>query len=242
MRIPRLLCLCLLSLGMTVQGNAQSVDINRTNKTISVTITETIRVQPDLAIVAFGYRNYAKTKDATYEENVRVANRITKALLDAGIPKESIETESVRLNNAAPEWSSEAPKGEKFGAKQSWKVRVAVPDAQKVVDLVTSVGANEIEDVEWTVADPVALEAKAGSTALTKARELARRMAQDLGVRIGELLFVSNTRPLEPEIRVAAMYAMAVGPAAAKLPPPKLTLFSKQVEREATVHAVFALE
>ncbi len=241
MRRTQVLCVTLVCLGIAEFAHAQSVDVTRTNKTIAVTVAETVRVDPDLAIVQFGFRNYAKTKDAAYEENVRASNRITKALLDAGIPKDRIETESLRVGDASPEWSSEAPKGEKFEAHQSWKISVAVTDAQKVIDLAVSAGVNEIENVDWTVANPFALEAKAGAAALAKAKELARIMAQDMGVRLGELLYVSNSRPTTWErAGLAADYSTVA--VAAALPPPKLTLFPKQVEREATVHVVYAFE
>ena len=155
--------------------------------------TETVRVNPDLAAVDVGYRNYAKTKDLAFEDNVRVANRITKALLDVGIPKDKIESESLQLGDASRRWDENAPKEERIEAHQSWKVRVAAQDAQKVVDLVVAAGANEIDDVNWIVAHPLELEAKANSAALAKARALAERMAKESGVKVGDLLFLSNS-------------------------------------------------
>lgn len=237
----RALCAALVCFGIAGLAQAQSVDITRTNKTIAVTVSETVRVDPDLAIVQFGFRNYAKTKDLAFEENVRVSNRITKALLDAGIPKDQIETESIRVGDASPEWSNEAPKGERFEAQQTWRIRVAVPEAQKVIDLAVASGVNEVEDVNWTASDPLALEAKAGAAALVRAKELAQKMAQDMGVRLGELLYIGNSRPTLFEEGGAAM-AYKMPARAANLPSPKLTLFPKQVERQATVHAVFSLE
>ena len=240
MRRVSVLLLCLLLLA--VQGAmAQDVKVNRTNKTISVTVTEKIRLDPDLAIVHIGFRNTAKTKDLAFEENVRVSNRITKALLDAGVPKEAIETESTQLQDTSVQkWEAQTSKEVQFQAVQQWKVRVAVPDAQKIVDIAMSAGANEFEDVNWIVADPAASEAKANASALDKARSTAQVMASHLGVKLGDLLYVSNAEPNQYGVAGGRFDYRTVEVQAT--PPPKLTLFPKKVETEATVTVVFAIE
>jgi uncharacterized protein len=57
-------------------------------------------------------------------------------------------------------------------------------------------GANDIDDVEWKVADPVALEAKARGAALAKARSIAEQMAKGLAIRLGDLVYASNAPPV----------------------------------------------
>ena len=66
-------------------------------KTIKISATEKIVVPADTATVKIGYQNLALAKDAAYAENTRAANKILQAILDAGIPKEAIETESLKL-------------------------------------------------------------------------------------------------------------------------------------------------
>jgi uncharacterized protein YggE len=63
-------------------------------------------------------------------------------------------------------------------------VTVAASAAQTVVDLAVKAGANEVDDVEWNVADPVALQAKASGAALAKARSIADQMAKGLGTKL----------------------------------------------------------
>jgi uncharacterized protein YggE len=57
--------------------------------------------------------------------------------------------------------------------------------AQTVVDLCVNAGANEVEDVEWSVADPVALQAKAGGAALVKARSIVEQIGHGAGNEAG---------------------------------------------------------
>jgi len=75
----------------------QDIQVNRQNKTIAVTADESITADAEVAVLEIGYHNFGITQDAAFQENVRVAERITKALLDAKVPKANIETEKLHL-------------------------------------------------------------------------------------------------------------------------------------------------
>jgi len=110
-----------------------------------------------------------------------------------------------------------------------------------VVDLAVKAGANDLNDVQWNVADPVALQAKAGSAALAKAKAVADQMAKGLGSKLGELVYASNRAPVAKPYR--GMETVEVfASLAPSLPPPTLTLFPKKVKSDATVYAVFSIE
>lgn len=59
----------------------QQVMVNRQNRTIAITADDSVGVDPKVAMITVGYENYAPTKDAAYEENIRTSNEITNALL-----------------------------------------------------------------------------------------------------------------------------------------------------------------
>jgi uncharacterized protein YggE len=220
---------------------AQDIQVNRQNKTIAVTADESITADAEVALLTIGYRNYAVTQDAAFRENVRVAEQITKALLDAKVPKTNIETDKLQLTRAEidEKWTADMKKERQFTAGQSWHVTVPASEAQTVVDLAVRAGANEVDDVEWNVADPVALQAKAGAAALAKAKSIAGQMAKGLGTKLGELVYASNRAPAGKMYRgMETLEVMAPPPP----PPPKLTLFPQKVKSDATVYAVFSIE
>jgi len=196
--------------------------------------------------VQIGYHNYGRTRDLAYEENTRIAEKILGALLRAGVPRESIESQAVhlgRVDTGDKEWTSEQKRERQFEARQSWAVRVSVPEAQKILDWAVTAGANEVQDVDWTVADPKGLEAKASATAVGKAREMAEQMARKLGAKVGELLYADNARPTIHVVTRSGLSMASLQLSIVTAPPkPQLMLFPKKVEREATVNAVFALE
>jgi uncharacterized protein YggE len=222
---------------------AQDIQVNRQNKTIAVTADESTTANAEVALLTIGYHNYGVTQDAAFQENVRAAERITKALLDARVPKANIETNKLQLTRAQVDekWTADMRKERQFEAGQSWHVTVSASEAQTVVDLAVKAGANEVEDVDWNVADPVALQAKAGAAALAKARSIADQMAKGLGTKLGELVYASNRAPVAKAWQTVEVDAekMVVPPPP---PPPKLTLFPQKVKSDATVYAVFSIE
>jgi uncharacterized protein len=219
----------------------QNIQVNRQNKTIAVTAEDSVTADAETAVLEIGCHNYAPTQEAAFRENVRMAEQVVKALLGVKVPKTSIETDKLRLARADfdEKWTAEMKKDRQFSAQQSWHVTVSASQAQAVVDLAVRAGANEVNDVEWNVADPVALQAKAGAAALAKARTVAEQMAKGLGAKLGELVYASN--------RAGGGGGGIINVEAAKLatpppPPPTLTLFPQKVKSEATVYAVFSIE
>ncbi len=83
----------------TMTALSQDIQVNRQNKTIAVTAEESTTADAEIAVLAIGYHNFAPVQDAAFRENVRVAERITQALLDAKVVVENIETDKFRLGH-----------------------------------------------------------------------------------------------------------------------------------------------
>jgi uncharacterized protein len=248
LRFPALLFSTLL---LASVASAQQVQVNHDNRTIAVTVSETVEVDPEVAIVQIGYHNYGPERDVAYKTNARMAKQIVDALLASGLKQESIETGSITLNRVDPQgqqWTEKESQDRQFEADQTWNIRVAPDQAQKVADVAVSSGANELQQVNWAVADQAALDEKASDAALAKARGMAEKMAQTFGGKAGQLLFASNNevaRSLFTNFDTAGgglanNYKMAFAKLAAASP--ILQLYPQKVRREATVYAVFALE
>ena len=221
--------------------SAQDVSVSPSNRTVEVTVTETVKADPEVAIITIGYHNYGRTEDAAFANNARIANHITQSLMDAGIPKEDIETAEVKLGPPEPEekWTAALREERRFEATQSWIVRARIEHAQSILSLAVKSGANVVEGVDWQVTDPAGLEAKANAAALAKARKLADQILSGLGSKVGNLLYASN----KPRIQIER-YAFQAKPAPLRAGPqqPEVKLFPKKVEEEATIHAIFAIE
>lgn len=227
---------------VTLAASAQTIQVSKENRTISVTATDKVTAMADLATVHVGFIVYGPNSDAAYATGSRTSNDIMKALTAAGIPSASIESENqsvAPVQNYQVEKLTDAEKAErKFQVTQSWTVRASANDAAKVLDLAVKAGANQSGQIDWSFKDENAPEAQAAAKALQRARMQAEQMAQSLNAKLGVLLYASNevqAVPIRPFMR-----AMAAPAAMDKVQP--LAINPRQIEKSATVTAIFAIE
>ena len=237
MNLQKLLLL-LLALFLVVPAQAQFHVSGE--KTIEVSATEKIEVIAEIATLKIGCQNQAATKDAAYAENTRIANKVIQALLDAGVPKQAIETETLNLEQEQDRYGVKPNQPPKYLASQKWQIRAEASEAQKIVDIAVAAGANQIENVEWSVKEPSQLEAKAYAAALRRAKSIAEQTASQTGLKLGEIVSIVNSTSSSNRFgRVNAggfAFAMVAGPKVAML---KLQL--GMVEHEASVTVTYSI-
>lgn len=210
-------------------------------KTIEISATEKVQVAAEVATFKIGYQNRSDTKDAAYAENTRTANKIIQAILDAGVPKAAIETESLKLDEEREIYVEKSGRPPKFAAAQVWQIYSPASEAQKIVDVAVAAGANQIENVEWSVKDSDDLEAKAYAAALNRAKALAEQTASHTGVKLGEIISIANSANSSDRqflVRNAGLMAYAM------ISPAKVAMLKLQpgtVEREASVTITYAV-
>jgi uncharacterized protein len=231
-----------LSLAAITAG-AQTIQVNRENRTIAVTATDKITALADTATVHIGFIVYGPDSDWAYATGSRFSNAIMKALTDAEIPADAIESETQNIGPVQDyqlEKLTPAEKNQrKFQVTQSWTVRTAADDAAKVLDLAVKAGANQSGQIDWSFKDEHAPETEAAAKALKSARAQAEQMATSLNAKLGVLLFASNQTQAEP-IRPLMRAMGGIAPAMDKVQP--LAINPRQIEKSATVYAVFAIE
>jgi uncharacterized protein YggE len=231
-----------LAQGASGQVN-QTLNINKDNRTITITASDSASAMADQAVVHIGYQAYGEDETAAYAEGSKRSNAITDALAAAKVPAESIESEDQNLqplNDYEMKNPSAALRNMKFRITQSWNVRTSPEEAAKVLDIAVKAGANQSGSIGWEMKDASLLEAAAAGKALAKAQAMAARMGEGLHVKIGSLLYASN-QAQEVVARPMMMRAMAA-PMGAPPPTKPLSISARHVERSATVFAIFAIE
>jgi uncharacterized protein len=245
MKIFHLPAVALATAALALTAQAQTVQVNSANRTIAITAIDKVTVLADTASVHVGFITFGPDSDAAYANGSRLSNAIVKALTTAGIPNDAIESEN---QNVSPVQEYQVDKltpaekaQRKFQVTQSWTVRTNAADAAKTLDLAVKAGANQSGQIDWSLKDENAAQAEAAAKALQRARTVAGEMAKSLNVKLGPLLFASNetqAEPVRPLMRVMDMKGGAV----AAPPPPPLAINARQIEKSATVYAVFAIE
>ena len=214
------------------QPTQPELKVDSSNRTLTVSATDSVSVEPDQAILHIGFVTQPQDAKGAYADGTRASNAITTALKQAGVAESAIRSESQYLDR---DWST---KLRKYTLHQDWTVKVAPERAAEILDAAINAGATSSGQIEWTVKDEKALEAQALDKAAARARANADVLAKGMGVRLGSLVYVSNQMSAPSFPRPMAMMAMKSADAS----PQPLAIEPHQVSREATVYAVFAIE
>jgi len=138
MKMLRVTAIALSSVAVAASASAfaQTIQVSRENRTISVTATDKVTAMADIATVHVGFIAYGSSSDAAYATGSRTSNAIVKALTGAGVPSDSIESENqavAPVQNYQVEKLTDAEKAQrKFQVTQSWTVRTNADNAAKV--------------------------------------------------------------------------------------------------------------
>lgn len=234
--------LCLLVMAVPAISRAQKIEVNKSNRTIAVTVTDKATEPADVATVHIGFKAYGPDSDSAYAAGSKISNAVIDALKKAGVEDKAIQSEaqSVQQNYQFDEKEGELERAQKrYVLSQSWTVKTSAADAAKVLHIAVEAGANNSGQIDWDVKDHAALQAAAAAKALRHAQAIADQMAKGLNAQLGSLLYASNQAPETP---VVPMLYGRMG-AAAKLQEVKpLAIRAQVIEENATVYAVFAIE
>jgi uncharacterized protein YggE len=228
---------------------AQTIQINRENKTIAISTTDEATATADIASINIGFEIYGPDSLTISAEAGKLSRAILDALHKAGVEDKVIESSAQSLErntNFADKDTAEQRAKRQFVFTQSWEVNTTPQSAAQTLRLAIAAGANKSGAIEWRLADRKALQAKAAENALVKAREVAGRMAEGLHVKLGALIYASNEtpnaklyiRPGSMTVEVSADSTMA----SHELDVPPLEIRPQTIREEATVYAVFAIE
>ncbi len=245
--MKRIALLVLVVLGAALgAAQAQTIQVDKNNRTIAVTANDKASALADTAVVTVGFQIYAPDAATAYSQGSTLSNAILDALKKAGVADKAVESQQQRLyytefsgnDKSTPEQRTQ----KQFTLSQSWTVHAAAKDAGTVLHVAIIAGANQSGNIAWDLADRNALQAQAAEKALVRAREIATHMATGLSAHLGALVYASNQAP-EPFGGAGGVMGGVAGMLAAPAPPPPpLAIRPQQVEESATVYAVFAIE
>jgi uncharacterized protein YggE len=231
---------------VALTSQAQQIVVSKDNRTIAVTTSADADAPADMVAVQIGFVAYGADQESAYAEGSRISNAIAAALKAAGIPQDAIQSESQSINPVQQytnqDWTPSEKAERKFQVQQGWSVKTAAANGAKVLDVAIKAGANQSGQMNWSVADQDALQAKAAKLALDRARQIAQQMAAGLSATLGPLVYASNEAPARgPQpLMMRAQSMMAAAPAPKEVEP--LSVSAPKVTASATVYAVFSIQ
>ena len=171
-----------------------------------------VTAKPDVARVTATILTEKESLQEAQAENSRKSQAVTEYLKRQGVAEKDIRTTGY---NISPQYSypspcppygvcpleERRPKIIGYQVRNSYEVTIRdLAKAGAVLAGVVSAGANEVYGISFTIDDPDALKAEARKAAIAEAREKAKVLASDLGMRIGRVANFSEGGSFPPPV------------------------------------------
>jgi uncharacterized protein YggE len=176
-----------------------------TQRTISVTGSGQVDVQPDQALVTVGVQTQAKEAAAAISQNNQGMQQVIDALEQAGVAAEDIQTRVLELQPqfTSPSPNEPAPQGppQIVGYMAVNTVDVRVRDLQRMGDLIDAAvqaGANQIQNIRFVVSQPQQVTDQAREAAWNDALHKAEQLASLAGTQLGQVQTIQETSAPSP--------------------------------------------
>jgi len=176
-------------------GETVNIGENGVAQGITVQATGTSDVVPDAVRVSFAVSVLADSNDTALAEAANSADAVRSALTDAGIEAADIATQSLSVN---PEYSYTEAEGQKLvGYRATQLFDVLIRDAANAGAVIDSVVSKGGPNVSVNSTTPVVDDATDGAVAaredaVEKARAKAAAYAELLGVKLGDLVYLTE--------------------------------------------------
>jgi len=202
--------------GLALPAHAGSITINGVGE---------VRAAPDMAVITSGVTTQGATAREALDANTAAMDELVATLKESGIAARDIQTSGFSVN---PDYVysderdangyTRPPRINGYQVMNT--VTVAVRDLETlgaILDKAVTVGANTINGVTFSVADPSDLYNEARKSAFADAREKAELYAEAAGGSLDELVSISETQNFNPP-QPMPMYAMRAEADAASVP------------------------
>jgi uncharacterized protein len=197
-------------------GPASSEDV----RSMHVSGTGRVTIVPDMATIAIGVRTEAEAVNEALEGNTAQANAIAEVLEKMGVAEKDIQTSNF---NVYPSDRYDPMTGQVEGSffvvENTINVTVReLSNLGSVLSAVVEAGANNIYGINFNVEDRETAVAEARQLAIEDAQAKAQAIADDAGVKLGNLMNISVSSNDMPATSFGAKggdYAEAAVPIAA---------------------------
>ena len=172
--------------------SAPSLQINKDNRTLTVSASDHAEADADVADLNVGFVAYGQTLQAAYKSASDTSNAIVKAMVDAGATRAEMQSRSQRVSRLS-DAETKTRRGMQYSVVQSWTVSVDPKTAALILDAAVQAGANQSGDIIWRMKNSVALDGEAVRRATERAHAIGAAMAKGMGVALGKPLYATNS-------------------------------------------------
>jgi uncharacterized protein YggE len=191
---------------------------NSTPSGLSVTATGSVYLVPDVVDIDLGVQTQSSSIGNAVSTNNRLSAAVLAALTGQGISSSDIQTTYFSVSPQQMYDNTGAPTGQvTYWVDNTVHVRLRQPDKLgDVLQAAIAAGANNVQGVTYSVADPSQAQAEARQKAIDLAKARAHLLASAAGATLGEVQSINSSVGL-PGPRTSGATA-AEAPAASNVP------------------------
>jgi uncharacterized protein YggE len=197
------------------------------------------KATPDVVLLSLGIQAESKTVARAQQDAAQAMDAVMKALKANGVADKDIQTQSFSIYPVR-KWIEDEQR-EIITGYQVTNVVIAkirqVDKAGPVIDAVAEAGGNltRIDNIGFSIDDPTSYYNEARAKAIDDAMTTAKQMASSAGVKLGKLIYMSESTPYVPSVAIRD-YAMKAEAAA-----PTTPISPGELEIQVTVQMVYEI-
>lgn len=184
------------------QGRYIGQDVERKNS-ISVSGEGKIQAKPDIGLINLGVISEAPNVATAQKDNTEKMNKITQAMKDLGVEEKDLKTTNYNIYPKYQYTTSGRSNIIGYEVNQTLEVKIRENLMSKIGDILSKaaeLGANQIGSLSFTFDDPEALKTQARKKAIENAKEKAKVLTDDLGVKIVRIINFIETASQPPTL------------------------------------------
>ena len=175
----------------------QMANTATTTNTVSFSGEGKISAKPDVAVTNLSIVTEAPTSKAAQDANSIKSKKVVDYLKSQNIADKDIKTMGYNIYpqyDYTPCLRSSVPcdsstKIKNYQVAQSIEVKIRnLDDASKIIDGVVTAGANEVNQLSFTIDNPEALKEQARAMAIVDAKTKASNLKKQLGISLGRII------------------------------------------------------
>lgn len=192
-------CVALVVAGLLVTATANASD--NAPRTLTVQGQGSVSTPPDFAVVRSGVVTNAKTPSEAITANSTEVGKMMATLRQFGIEDKDLQTSNFQLNPQYDRRGDNRRNPLLIGYQVTNQVTIRLREIGKLgglLDKLVKSGANQLGGISFSVAKPEALLDDARKRAVADAKAQAKLFATELGVSVGKVLRISESRNSQP--------------------------------------------
>jgi uncharacterized protein len=212
---------------------------------ITVNGTAEVLALPDTATFTFSVVSEASTVTDAQKKAEPIINKALAYLKEQGVDEKDVKNENYNANpkyeyknQPCTPYSCPPSNPTIVGYQVDQTISVKVRDTSKAGTLLGGIGATGVSNISgltFTIDDEDALKGEARAKAIEKAREQAKVLAKDLGVRLGDVTSFSEQTGGYPPIYYSKDTLQAEGRGASVAPAPQVPTGQNKITSNVTV-------